>query len=66
MPRNQLFARFAANAPLSVMMQGSLENIFHPDLLNEQVERTAETQYTRELPFSTVMETMTLVACGIY
>jgi Transposase DDE domain len=66
MPLNQAFARFVAKAPLSVMVQGALENIFHPDAINDLFERTAQTQYTRELLFSTVMDTMTLVACGIY
>ena len=66
MPLNQVFARFVKDAPLSLMMQGTLENIFHPDLINDLFERTAQNQYTRELLFSTVMDTMTLVACGIY
>lgn len=66
MPLNQAFARFVEKAPLSVMVQGALENIFHPDAINDLFERTAQTQYTRELLFSTVMDTMTLVACGIY
>ena len=66
MPLNQVFDRFVKDAPLSVMMQGTLENIFHPDLINDLFERTATVQYTRDLLFSTVMDTMTLVACGIY
>ena len=66
MPLNQVFARFVEDAPLSVMVQGALENIFHPDAINKLFERTAQTQYTRDLLFSTVMDTMTLVACGIY
>jgi IS4 transposase len=66
MPLNQVLARFVEDAPLSVMMQGALENIFHPDLINDLFARTAQRQYTRNLLFSTVMDTMTLVACGIY
>jgi len=65
-PLNPLFDRFIEDAPLSVMMQGVLVNVFHPDAINDLFERTAQTQYTRELLFSTVMDTMTLVACGIY
>jgi hypothetical protein len=66
MPLNPVFVRFVEDAPLSVMMQGALENIFHPEAINALFERTAQAQYTRELLFSTVMDTMTLVACGIY
>lgn len=63
---DQVFARFVQDSPLSVMVQGTLENIFHPDLINDLFARTAQVQYTRELLFSTVVDTMTLVACGIY
>lgn len=63
---DQVFTRFVKGSPLSVMLQGILENIFHPDPINELFERTAEQQYTRELLFSTVVDTMTLVACGVY
>jgi hypothetical protein len=62
----QVFARFVKDGPLSVMVQGTLENIFHPELINELFEQTAQTQYTRKLLFSTVVDTMALVACGIY
>jgi IS4 transposase len=65
-PLKPLFDHFIEDAPLSVMTQGVLANIFHPDAINDLFERTAQTQYTRELLFSTVMDTMTLVACGIY
>jgi IS4 transposase len=66
MPLNQVFERFVKRAPLSVMVQGTLENIFHPDLINDLFRRTAQTQYENKLLFSTVVDTMTLVACGIY
>lgn len=63
---DQVFTRFVKGSPLSVMLQGILENIFHPDPINDLFDRTAEQQYTRELLFSTVVDTMTLVACGVY
>jgi IS4 transposase len=63
---DQVLARFAQDGPLSVMVQGTLENIFHPELINDLFEQTAQRQYTRHLLFSTVVDTMTLVACGIY
>ncbi len=61
-----VFQRFVQAGPLSVMVQGTLENIFHPEAINDLFERTAQEQYTRTLMFSTVVDTMSLVACGIY
>jgi hypothetical protein len=62
----QVFARFVKDGPLSVMVQGTLENIFHAEQINDLFEQTAQTQYTRTLLFSRVVDTMALVACGIY
>jgi hypothetical protein len=62
----QVFQRFVKKGPLSVMVQGTLENIFHPEAINALFEQTAQKQYTRKLLFSTVVDTMSLVACGIY
>src|SRR4051795_4636091 len=61
-----LFERFASGTPLSVMTRALLENALQPDPLDELFERLAVKQYTRELLFSTVVETMALVACRIY
>jgi hypothetical protein len=61
-----ILERFTEGTPLSVMTRALLENVLQPQHLNELFERTAEEQYTRELLFSTVVETMTLVACRIY
>lgn len=61
-----LLERFAAGTPLSVMTRALLENAFHPDPLDELFARLAVQQYTRDLLFSTVVQTMALVACRIY
>src|SRR5918998_329677 len=61
-----LFERFASGTPLSVMTRAMLENALQPDPLDELFERLAVKQYTRQLLFSTVVETMALVACRIY
>jgi IS4 transposase len=63
---DHVLQRFVQEGPLSVMVQGTLENIFHPDPINALFERTAQKQYTRKLLFSTVVDTMSLVACGVY
>ena len=61
-----LFERFAAGTPLSVMTRALLENTLQPQPLDDLFERLAVKQYTRELLFSTVVTTMTLVACRLY
>src|SRR5262249_62027032 len=61
-----LFERFAQGTPLSVMTRALLENALQPEPLDELFERLAVKQYTRELLFSTVVQTMALVACRLY
>jgi IS4 transposase len=61
-----LFERFAAGTPLTVMTRALLENTLQPQPLDDLFERLALKQYTRELLFSTVVATMTLVACRLY
>jgi IS4 transposase len=61
-----LFERFAAGTPLTVMTRALLENTLQPHPLDDLFERLALKQYTRELLFSTVVATMTLVACRLY
>ena len=60
------FERFTQGTPLSVMTRALLENALRPEPLDALFDRLAEKQYTRELLFSTVVETMALVACRIY
>jgi IS4 transposase len=61
-----LFQRFAQNTPLTVMTRALLENALRAEPLNDLFERTADRQYAKELMFSTVVDTMALVACRIY
>jgi hypothetical protein len=61
----QIFERFVEASPVSVMVRGLLEKILSPQKLDELFERSTQTQYTRELLFSTVVEMMSSVACGI-
>jgi hypothetical protein len=58
--------RFSENIPLTVMTRGLLENALQPAHLDDLFERVAEKQYTKELLFSTLVDTMALVACRIY
>jgi hypothetical protein len=61
----QVFERFVEESPVSVMVRGLLEKALCPQILDELFERNAKTQYTRELLFSTVVNLMSLVVCGV-
>ena len=50
---------------VSVMVRGLLETILSPQKLDELFEKSSKTQYTKELLFSTVVEMINTVACGI-
>ena len=59
------FEAFVDKSPLSVMMRGIVERIFHPDRLELIFEEHAVTQYTRHLPFHTVAEVLSEVVFTI-
>ena len=61
----QVFERFVTQSPVSVMVRGLLETILSPQKLDELFEQNTTTQYTKELLFSTVVEMMNTVVCGI-
>jgi hypothetical protein len=48
------------------MVRGLLEKVLCPQTLDDLFERSAKTQYTRELLFSTVVNLISLVVCGIH
>ncbi len=60
-----VFERFLQQAPISIMFRALLERALAPDELNRLFEQTATTQYTRELLFSSVVDLMGLVVCGV-
>lgn len=53
-----VFERFVAKSPISVMVRATLERVLSADQLDLWYERTAQKQYTRELLFSTVYDLM--------
>jgi IS4 transposase len=61
---NPVFERFVEKSPMSVMVRGVAERVLNPELLNEWFDNTAESQYTRDLLFSSVFDLMSQVVCG--
>jgi Transposase DDE domain len=60
-----IFDRFVNGSPLSVMVRGTIEHALPAHDLDALFERTAEQQYTRELLFSSLVDLMSLVVCGV-
>src|SRR5512147_175258 len=60
-----IFERFLQEAPISVMFRALLERALDPDELDRLFEQTTSSQYTRELLFSSVVDLMSLVVCGV-
>lgn len=62
---SEIFHRFVKESPVTVMVRGLLERLLSPEQLDAWFERTAEKQYTRELLFSTVVDVLMQVVCGV-
>jgi hypothetical protein len=60
-----IFDRFVQRSPVSVMVRGTLEHALPAEALNDLFERTAQRQYTQELLFSSLVDLMSLVVCGM-
>jgi Transposase DDE domain len=60
-----VFERFINESPLSVMSRATLEHALSASALDALFEDTAERGYTRELLFSTTVDVMSLVVCGM-
>lgn len=61
----EIFQRFTAESPICVMARALLENALNPQKVDALFEEHAQTQYTRELLFSSVIDVMSLVVCGM-
>ncbi len=62
---DEIFERFIAESPLSVMLRVLLEQSLPADEVDELFEQEAQHQYERTLLFSTVVSLMSVVVCGI-
>lgn len=61
----EVFERFVSESPLTVMLRVVLEQSMSSAEVDELFEQQAHRQYHRELLFSTVVNLMSLVVCGI-
>jgi hypothetical protein len=62
---SEVFDRFAKQAPVSVMMRATLENVLSPERLDRIFEKHSREQYVNELLFSTVADIMGEVVCRV-
>src|SRR4051794_3675737 len=62
---DDIFERFAAQSPVTVMARVALEHALDPSAIDALFEEVAERQYTRTLLFSTVVDLMSTVVCNV-
>lgn len=62
----QIFERFVNKTPFAVMSRSLLERTLTPEALNALFEEKADTQYTRELTFSSVVDLMGQVVTSAF
>jgi hypothetical protein len=60
-----VFNRFVEKSPVSVMVEGVLHNALPAELLDRLFEQHAQKQYTRSLLFSSMVDLMGHVVCGV-
>ena len=60
---SDLFERYVQDCPACVMHRALMENIFAPAKVDAIFHQAAETQYERELLFSTLVDVVSLVVC---
>jgi len=63
---SQVFQQFLKEAPICVMARATLENVFAPQKVDALFHSVAQTQYERELMFSTLVDVMSLVVCRVH
>jgi IS4 transposase len=62
---SDVFERFAQGDTIPVMTQAVMERALSPRVIDQLFEDVAQRQYTRDLLFSSVVELMSPVVCGI-
>lgn len=65
MVMDEVMARFAERAPVPVMARLAIQRALDQNWIDTVFEQYRQSQYTRELLFSTIMEIMSVVAMGL-
>ncbi len=60
-----IFERFVEKSPITIIVRAVMEVVLAPEKLDELFEQTAQTGYTRELLFSSLVKMMTQVVCSV-
>ena len=60
-----IFEPFVEKSPVTVILRALMEMVLAPEKLDELFDQTAQTGYTRELLFSTLVKMMTQVVCSV-
>ena len=63
---SKVFEKFAKGSPISVMARALMERALEPKGLDALFRMRAERQYEKRLLFSTMVELMALVVCGMH
>lgn len=61
-----VFERFARKSPVAVMTRALMERALAPEGLDKLFEQTAERQYVKQLLFSSTVNLMAAVVCGVH
>ena len=61
---SSVFDPFVEKSPISVMARGMMERALNPDQLNQWFDSTANSQYTKDLLFSSLFDIMSKVVLG--
>lgn len=62
---SSIFEQFVQESPISVMARGLMERVFAPEIMDKLFETHAKVQYQQDLLFSSQVDLMSLVVCGI-
>lgn len=62
---SSIFEKFVRESPVSVMARGLMERVFAPERMDKLFETHAKVQYQQDLLFSSLVDLMSLVVCGI-
>ncbi len=60
-----IFERFVEKSPVTIIVRALMEVVLAEAKLDKLFEKTAQTGYTRELLFSTLVKMMTQVVCSV-